>query len=130
VAAIKEIRRMNLVARSREMGGYLGERLRGLMARHPSIGDIRGIGLFWAVDLVKDRSTRAPFNTMADKVAGTPLLVDKVTARTMADGVYISGWISHLVIAPPLIVGKEEIDEAVRVLDGALAIADDAVTTA
>jgi len=128
VAAINEMRRMNLVARSREMGGYLGERLRDLMPRHPAIGDVRGIGLFWAVDLVKSQATRTPFNTMADKVAGMPLLVDKVTARTMASGVYISGWISHLVIAPPLIVSKEEIDEAVRVLDDALAIADNAIT--
>lgn len=130
VAAIKEMKRLNLIERSREIGGYLGEKLRQLVPLHPSIGDVRGIGLFWAVDLVRNRSTRTPFNTMADKVAGTPLLIDKVTAQAMAKGVYISGWISHLVIAPPLIISKEEIDRAVGALDDALQLADAAVTAA
>jgi taurine--2-oxoglutarate transaminase len=124
IAAINEIRRLDLVARSRELGNYLGKKLRELAPRHPSIGDVRGLGLFWAVDLTRNRATRAPFNTMADKVAGAPLLIDKVTGRTMANGVYISGWISHLVIAPPLIIRKEEIDHAVNVLDDALQTAD------
>ena len=50
------------------MGELLGAKLRALAAKHPSIGDVRGLGLFWAVDLVKDRATKEPFNTPQDKV--------------------------------------------------------------
>ena len=127
VAAINEIQRLNLVDRARELGNYLGQKLGQLKSNHISIGDIRGLGMFWAVDLVKDRQSRKPFNTMRDKVDGVPLLVDKVTSHAMSKGVYISGWISHLVIAPPLIIEEEEIDHAVAVLDDALTVADEAI---
>ena len=130
VATIREMQRLKLVERSREIGGYLGEKLQGLKASHPSIGEIRGLGLFWAIDLVKNQSTRAPFNTMSDKVGGKPLVVDQVAADMMKRGVAVQGWISHLVIAPPLIIEKEEIDMAVAALDGSLAIADSAIEKA
>ena len=51
------------------MGELLGAKLRALAEKHPSIGDVRGIGLFWAVELVKDRATKEPFNTPQDKAA-------------------------------------------------------------
>jgi taurine--2-oxoglutarate transaminase len=53
------------------------------------------------------------------------LLVDKITAEMMKNGVYLQAWISHFVIAPPLIITKEEIDFAINVLDNALNIADE-----
>ncbi len=124
IAAINEMKRLDLVARSREMGEYLGNSLAALKASHPSVGDVRGIGMFWAVELVKDREKREPFNTKIDKVSGKPLLVDKVTAAMMANGVYLQAWISHFVVAPPLIISREEIDKGVRALDDALRIAD------
>jgi taurine--2-oxoglutarate transaminase len=95
-----------------------------LEASHPSIGEVRGIGLFWAVELVKSRQTKAPFNVGADKVAGRPLLVDKVSARMMGNGVFLQSWMSHFVFAPPLIVTKEDIDHGVAVFDEALSLAD------
>ncbi len=125
VATIHEMQRLNLVERARDMGSYLGAKLQALRAKHPSIGDVRGLGLFWAVDLVRNRGTREPFNTMADKVSGAPLLVDKVAADMMGRGVFVQAWISHLVIAPPLIIEKHEIDEGVAALDAALQIADE-----
>ena len=82
------------------------------------------MGLFAAVELVKDRSTREPFNTEDDKMAGRPLLVDRVTAAMMKAGVFCMGWVSHLLIAPPLIVTREELDHGIEVLDRALALAD------
>ena len=124
VASIHEMKRLKLNDRANEMGAYLGQKLNALKPRHPSIGEVRGIGMFWAVELVKNQSTKTPFNTYADKVAGKPLLVDKVAARAMSNGVYIQAWVSHFVIAPPLIISKEDIDYGVSVLDEALAIAD------
>src|SRR5579884_991965 len=127
IATIREMQRMNLVERSREMGDYLGEKLRPLRDRHPAVGDVRGLGLFWAVDMVKDRATKQPLNTKAEKIAGKPLVVDKVAAEMMKNGVAVQAWISHFVIAPPLIIEKSEIDVAVSVLDDALSIADASV---
>jgi taurine--2-oxoglutarate transaminase len=127
VATIREMQRLNLVERSRGMGQYLGDKLRALANNHPSIGDVRGLGLFWAVDLVKNRETKEPLNTKAEKIGGKPLVVDQVAAEMMKNGVAVQAWISHLVFAPPLIVTKEDIDFGVTVLDHALALADGAL---
>lgn len=124
IATIREMQRLQLVDRSREMGVYLGEKLRMLQEKHPSIGDVRGLGLFWAIDLVKNRTTKKPFNTMADKVAGKPMVVDKIAAEMLKAGVAVNPWISHFVIAPPLIIEKSEIDLGIAAFDDALQIAD------
>ncbi len=129
VAAIEEYRRLDLLAKSRKDGEYLLARLREIAARHPSVGEVRGLGLFAAVELVKNRTTKAPFNTEDDKVAGRPLVVDQVTAAMMKEGVFCIGWVSHLVIGPPLIVSRAELDHGLEVLDRALAVADAKVET-
>jgi taurine---2-oxoglutarate transaminase len=127
VAVIKEMKRLNLVERSKELGAYLGPKLRALQAKHPSVGEVRGLGLFWAVELVKDRTTKQPFNTREEKVSGVPLLVDKMAAFMMKRGLAMQAWISHFVIAPPLTIRESEIDFAVDILDEALAISDEAI---
>ena len=106
------------------MGEYLGPKLHALAAKHKSIGEVRGLGLFWALDLVKNRETKEPFNTMKDKVSGTVTVVDKVAGDMLKRGIAIQAWVSHLVIAPPLIVEERDLDFAVEALDGALAVAD------
>ena len=126
-AAISEYRRLNLIQKSREDGVYLLRRLREIAERHPSVGDVRGLGLFAAVELVKNRTTRAPFNTEDDKMAGRPLVVDLVTGAMMKAGVFCVSWVSHLVIAPPLIVTREELDRGLEALDAALRLADEKV---
>ena len=129
VAVINEMKRLNLVDRAADLAPYVEARLQELKAKHPSIGDIRGKGLFWAVELVKNRTTKEPFNTYADKVSGAPLLVDQIAGKCMADGVILQAWVTHFVIAPPLIITKEEIDHGIAVLDKHLAIADALVDT-
>ncbi|MCU1295125.1 MAG: Adenosylmethionine-8-amino-7-oxononanoate aminotransferase [Bryobacterales bacterium] len=124
IATIREMRRLQLVERSAEMGEYLGEKLRHLGTKHPSVGDVRGMGLFWAVELVKNRATKKPLNSKEDKVSGKLLVVDQVSAEMMKAGVAINPWISHFVIAPPLIIEKADIDFAVAAFDSALEIAD------
>lgn len=125
VAAINEMKRLDLVNRSVMMGNYIHPKLLALKEKHPSVGDVRGIGLFRAIELVKNRKTKEPFNSKEDKVAGKPLLVDKITGEMMKNGVYLQSWISHFVIAPPLIITKDEIDLAINVLDKALVLADE-----
>jgi taurine--2-oxoglutarate transaminase len=127
IATIHEMQRMKLVERAAEMGPYLGEKLAGLKEKHASIGEVRGLGLFWAVELVKNRKTKQLMNTMAEKVAGKPTVVDQVAAEMMKQGVSVQAWISHFVIAPPLIVEKSDIDLGVAALDRALELADQRV---
>jgi len=130
VATIHEMQRLNLVDRAAELAPYVESKLKALKEKHPSIGDIRGKGLFWAVDLVKNRETKEPFNTYAQKIDGkTSLLVDQIAAKMFADGVSIQAWVSHFVIAPPLIVTKEELDFGIDTLDKYLSIADEQCTT-
>ncbi len=110
--------------RSTQMGELLGAKLRRLAEKHPSVGDVRGLGLFYCVELVKDRTTKEPFNTPQDKVARKPLVIDAVAAEMTRRGVTVLAWVSHLVIAPPLIVTEEQLDEGIAALDAALSIAD------
>lgn len=124
IAAIDEYRRLGLIERAAKVGALLGAKLRGLAERHPCVGDVRGIGMFWAIELVKNRATKEPFNVPQDKFAKRPLVVDQVTAECTKQGVSVMGWVSHLVVAPPLIIDEAQIDEAIAALDSALAIAD------
>ncbi len=127
VAAIREYKRLGLNERSRDLGEKLGRKLAAIKEKHPSVGDVRGRGLFWAVDLVKDRANKTPFNTQREKLDGKPLVIDQVTGKMMAAGVSCLGWISHLVIAPPLIITEAELDTGLAALDDALALADAAI---
>lgn len=129
VASINELKRLDLMNRATEVGAYLGKKLHELKPKHKSIGDVRGLGMFWAVELVKNQKTKQPFNSYKDKISRTPLLVDKVVAEMMKNGVFLQAWVSHFVIAPPLIISKEDIDAGVAALDNALAIADAEVET-
>ena len=124
VAAIEEYRRLRLIEKSRKDGEYLLKRLHEIGAKHRSVGEVRGLGLFAAVELVKNRETKAPLNSEDDKLAGRPLVVDEITGAMMKEGVFCVGWVSHLVIAPPLIVTREEIDRGIEVLDRALVLSD------
>lgn len=124
IAAIGEYQRLGLIERAKTAGEVFGNKMRTLMDRHPSVGDVRGIGMFWAVDLVKNRATKEPFSTFKDKIARKPMVIDQVSAKMMAEGVYCIGWMSHLVVAPPLILTEAEMDQAVAAMDKALEITD------
>lgn len=126
-AAIKEYKRLNILERVKEKGRYMKKRLEEIKEKHPSVGDVRGLGLFYAVELVKSRRTKEPFNTLQDKYLGKQLLVERITKAMMDMQVYAMGWVSHLVLAPPLIVDDKEIDEGLNALDEALKLADSEV---
>ena len=106
--------RDRLAERSRELGDYLKSLLLDLQQRHPAIGDIRGRGLLLGVELVADRATRAPAPEIGAAVSERCLELGaclNLGRRSMA-GVFR--------IAPPLTVGRGEIDRAIAILDQAL----------
>jgi taurine---2-oxoglutarate transaminase len=122
IAAINEYKEKNLVENAAKMGKILGKRLNELKENHKSVGDVRGKGLFWGVELVKDRETKEPFAERKDKFQ--PTILKKISSEVMKKGVYLVNVINTFLVAPPLIVTREEIDEAIDVFDEALKIAD------
>ena len=123
VASIEAFREEGIVENSAAMGEVLAEELPKLAAKHPSIGDVRGLGLFWGLELVKNRETRemlVPFNASGD--AAAPIV--RLTKAAMERGLYLFVHWNVIMIAPPLTITREELDEGLAILDEVLAIAD------
>jgi adenosylmethionine-8-amino-7-oxononanoate aminotransferase len=120
LATLDILERERLVERSAAMGERALARLQSLRAR-PPVGDVRGRGLMLAVELVADERTRRPF-PRAEKVA------ERVAARAFADGLIVYPSLGGatgtdgdaIMLAPPLVVTDDEIDEMARILDGAI----------
>ena len=122
LAAIQEYERLGLVDRAKKMGEKLGKRLIELKDDHPSIGDVRGKGLFWGIEPVKNRETKEPFATRRQRFE--PTVLGKMAGEAMGKGVYIMTVLNTMIVAPPLIVTEKEIDEGIGVIDEVLKIAD------
>jgi taurine--2-oxoglutarate transaminase len=124
VASIEAFKEEAIVANAAEMGGVFAEQLRGLQDRHPSIGEIRGLGCFWAVELVKSRSTReplVPFNATGQAFAPVARLAKAALDR----GLYLMTHWNVIMVCPPLTITRDEIEEGIATLDEALSIADE-----
>ncbi len=129
-AAVSEYKKLMASGLPQKTAPYLKERLYALAERHECVGDVRGIGHFWALEIVKNRKTKEPFNVKAEKFAGGPLMTGQIAANAMQNGLYMAAWYDTLVIAPPLIITEEEIDQAMEILDKSLEIGDkEAVST-
>jgi adenosylmethionine-8-amino-7-oxononanoate aminotransferase len=100
-----------------QMGRIFEQRLRERFGSHPHVGDIRGRGLFWALELVEDRAAKRPFSPAAKlhatikKEAFARGLICYPSGGTV-DGV--SG--DHILLAPPYIIDESHIDEIIRIL--------------
>jgi taurine--2-oxoglutarate transaminase len=123
-AAIAELKKLMASGLPQRVAAHLKAGLFALAERHISVGDVRGIGHFWGLELVKNRKTREPFDTKADKFSGKNVMPGRVAADAMQRGVFVSPWYDTLVIAPPLIITEAQVDEALAALDQSLEIAD------
>jgi len=126
VASIEAYQEEGVVENAAGVGAYLGDGLRGLAARHPSIGDVRGLGCFWGVELVKDRETRqmlVPFNASGEAAAP----VGRLAKAALERGLYLMTHWNVIMVVPPLTITRDEVDEGLAILDEALAIADEYV---
>ncbi len=127
VASIEAFQEEGIVENAAEVGAYLGEGLRGLVERHPSIGEVRGLGCFWGVELVRSRETRemlVPYNASGEAAAPVARLAKAALER----GLYLMTHWNVIMVVPPLTITREEVDEGLAVLDEALAIADEYVS--
>jgi len=127
VAAVETYREENLVEHAAEVGEYLGDQLDDLADDHPSVGDTRGVGLFRGVELTKSSEERVPFGRREDKISKGSTVVDEVAERAYENGTYVANMINTLVIAPPLTITEDDVDEAVSHIDDALSVSDDAM---
>jgi taurine---2-oxoglutarate transaminase len=119
VASIEAFREEGIVENAAELGDVLGEELRGLAGRHDVIGDVRGKGLLYGVELVKDRETReplVPFNASGEAFA--PMA--KIFKAALEHGLYLFVRFNVIIVAPPLTITREELDEGIEILDDVL----------
>ena len=124
VASIEIFRDEGVVENAAAMGEWFGTALAGLQDRHPSIGEVRGLGCFWGLELVKSRATReplVPFNGAGEAAAPVARLVKAALDR----GLYLMTHWNVIMICPPLTITRAEAEEGIAVLDDVLAIADE-----
>ena len=124
VASIEAFKEEGIVENAAEMGDVFAEQLRALEQRHPSIGEIRGLGCFWGIELVKNRETReplVPFNASGE--AFTP--VARVSKAALERGLYLMTHWNVIMVCPPLTITRDEVEEGIAMLDEALAVADE-----
>ena len=124
VASIEAFREEGVVENAAAMGEYLREKLALLAQGHPSIGEVRGLGLFWGLELVRNRKTReplVPFNAGGE--AAEPMT--RITKACLERGLYPFMHWNVFAITPPLNITREELDEGLEILDDVLAIADE-----
>jgi taurine--2-oxoglutarate transaminase len=123
IANIQVMQEDHLVEHAAQMGPVLRRMLNDLGEQHPSVGDVRSIGLFGAIELVRDRESKepmAPYNGSSPEMAA-------LRKYLLDHGVYVyTHWHTVLVI-PPLIITEEQLKEGFEVLDEALKITDQVV---
>ena len=115
---IEIIENENMVENSAQMGAYFKEQLAGLKAEHPTIGDVRGIGLLLAVELVSDRETKAKFPPDT-KIA------TRLNEKFRKHGLIFRVNSEILSIGPPLCITRDEVDAIVRAIDLSLGEVED-----
>jgi len=121
LAVQRVIQREDLLAQVRERGGFLRAQLQETLGAHPHVGDIRGRGLFWGVELVADRASRQWFDPQRRLHA-------RIKSEAMAEGLMVypmGGTVDgqhgdHVLLAPPFISSETELAEIVRRLRTAI----------
>jgi taurine--2-oxoglutarate transaminase len=124
VASLEAYREGDLFARARAIEQRLGAGLRRLLDAHEIVGEVRGVGAFFAIEFVSDREKRTPLIPWQGSSLGPmPALFNGLKRR----GAYAFGRYNVLHVAPPLIITDEELDEAVATIDAAIGDLETAV---
>jgi taurine--2-oxoglutarate transaminase len=123
IANIRVMREDRIVEHAAGMGKTLKRMLTDLGEAHPSVGEVRNIGLFGIIELVRDRQTKepmAPWNGSSPEMAG-------LKKYCLDHGLFLYTHWHTVLIIPPLIITEEQLKEGFEVLDRALEITDQAV---
>lgn len=120
IANIKVMQEDHLIENSNEMGPILHNLLTDLGEQHPSIGEVRSIGLFGIIELVRNRVTKEP---LAPWNSSSPEMV-ALRKKLLEKGLFLYTHWHTLLIIPPLIITKEQLMEGFAILDEALSVTD------
>ena len=124
VASINIFKEEKIVENARSLGtDVIGPELEKLKAKHPSIGDVRGLGVFWAIELVRNRETRKPLVPFNAGGADAKPMVDFANA-CKAKGLWPFVHFNRTHVAPPCNASADELREGIAILDEALSVAD------
>jgi taurine--2-oxoglutarate transaminase len=113
VATLKVYEDDHLIENAAHLGRRLGQRLEELKAKHASVGDVRYIGLFSALEIVKDKASKVPIDPLVE------------TGKFLrAHGLFTFIFHNILFVVPPLCITEAQLEEGLEVIDQALAITD------
>lgn len=100
-------------------GRYLEEQLKHLASKHPTVGDTRGLGLFWTLELVTDRESNQPLRKTTEKYSKT-IVSDLASYLLEEKNIYVPSDKFGVWVVPPLIVSQDEIDFFIQGIDEGL----------
>jgi taurine--2-oxoglutarate transaminase len=124
VASINIYKEEGIVEHARHLGtDIVGPALAEMAERHPSVGEVRGLGVFWAIELVRDRETReplVPYN--AAGADNTPML--DLAAACKQRGLWPFTHFNRLHVVPPLTISDDDMRTGLAIIDEALDVAD------
>jgi taurine---2-oxoglutarate transaminase len=127
VASIEAFQEEGIVEQAAATGEVFRTELAKLAERHPSIGEVRGLGCFWGLELVKNRATREPLVPF-NGGGGDAKPMAAVMKRALDRGLYLMTHWNVVMCCPPLTITRDELDEALATLDDALSVADEFVS--
>jgi taurine--2-oxoglutarate transaminase len=114
----------DIVGRARRLGEeVIRPELEAMAERHPSVGEVRGLGCFFAIELVRDRSTREPLVPFNASGADAAPMVEFANA-CKAGGVWPFVHFNRTHVAPPLVISPEDLRAGLAAIDAALEVAD------
>ncbi len=124
VASIRIFEEEGVVEHSRMLGAdVIGPALDKLKANHPSVGDVRGLGTFWAIELVRNQETREPYVPFnASGPAAAPM--NELAAACKAQGLWPFTHFNRIHVVPPCNTAVDDVLHGISILDEVLAIAD------
>lgn len=121
IATIEFYKETGLISQAKERGVLLGELLEELKSKHPCVGDVRYIGLFSAIELVKSKMTKEPLVEYGQDPEG---IMKKIIGMLGAKGFYTYSHENSLIVAPPLIITGQELQDAMGIMDEELSEVD------
>jgi taurine--2-oxoglutarate transaminase len=124
VATIKEYERLNIPANVKAQGKVMADILDDIAKKHVCVGEVRHIGLFGVVELVKNQKTREPLVPFNNDKEG---LVQKIVGMLKAEGFSTYGMENMIFVSPPLIIAENELRDAMKILDKILDSVDNMV---
>lgn len=124
IATINVMKEDRIVENAKKMGAVLRKHLNDLGENHPSIGEVRSIGLFSAIEIVRDRETREP---MAPYNGNSPEMM-QIKDFLLKNGLFTFIHWNVILVNPPLIINENQLDEGFNIIDRALEISDAAVS--